>query len=316
MVAGVISSQDTYKDQPKNASVGGTAGQCFSFSKINIKNFQASRVIETTSFSPHPRQGDSPTDGRECSVPLCMNEGCPLMECGQRVSLLTHLPRGSKGKGSWGKWTLSQSSWQELDQLQTQASNMSVVLSMDNNRCLDFSDIIAEVRARYEEITQTSKAEAEMLYQTKVPGPEAALCWKRLGLPAHTPGGLSTSVPLGSSDNLPEVPELGGHNHIHSPGGRQCRKPVGDEPGLLRAHPTMSWSQCLTHVPNEDVRRQRMGGMGLGIKGEVPLNSWSPLSPSVPGAAGICPAPWGQHEGSQSSDLSAAAGNPETAEPD
>ncbi|KAK1341121.1 hypothetical protein QTO34_017523 [Cnephaeus nilssonii] len=56
---------------------------------------------------------------------------------------------------------------EELGQLQTQANDMSVVLSMDNNRCLDFSDIIAEVRARYEEITQTSKAEAEMLYQTK-----------------------------------------------------------------------------------------------------------------------------------------------------
>lgn len=71
---------------------------------------------------------------------------------------------------------------------------MSVVLSMDNNRCLDFSDIIAEVRARYEEITQTSKAEAEMLYQTKVPGLGAAPCWKRLGLHAHTPEALSTSV--------------------------------------------------------------------------------------------------------------------------
>lgn len=45
---------------------------------------------------------------------------------------------------------------------------MSVVLSMNNNRCLDFSDIIAEVRARYEEITRTSKAEAEAVFQTKV----------------------------------------------------------------------------------------------------------------------------------------------------
>ncbi|XP_019579931.2 keratin, type II cytoskeletal 78 [Rhinolophus sinicus] len=56
---------------------------------------------------------------------------------------------------------------EELGQLQTQASDMSVVLSMDNNRCLDFNDIIAEVRARYEEIAQTSKAEAQTLYQTK-----------------------------------------------------------------------------------------------------------------------------------------------------
>ncbi|EDL86872.1 rCG64208, partial [Rattus norvegicus] len=56
---------------------------------------------------------------------------------------------------------------EELGQLQTQANDMSVVLSMDNSRCLDFSDIIAEVRARYEEITRTSKAEAEAVFQTK-----------------------------------------------------------------------------------------------------------------------------------------------------
>ncbi|XP_069347188.1 keratin, type II cytoskeletal 78 [Eulemur rufifrons] len=56
---------------------------------------------------------------------------------------------------------------EELGQLHTEVSDTSVVLSMDNNRCLDFSDIIAEVRARYEQITQTSKAEAEALYQTK-----------------------------------------------------------------------------------------------------------------------------------------------------
>ncbi|XP_006741622.1 keratin, type II cytoskeletal 78 [Leptonychotes weddellii] len=46
---------------------------------------------------------------------------------------------------------------EELGQLQTQASDTSVVLSMDNNRGLDFSDIIAEVRARYEEVSQSSK---------------------------------------------------------------------------------------------------------------------------------------------------------------
>nr|XP_004649931.2 keratin, type II cytoskeletal 78 [Jaculus jaculus] len=56
---------------------------------------------------------------------------------------------------------------EELGQLQTQAGDMSVVLTMDNNRCVDFSDIIAEVRAQYEEITRTSKMEAEAVYQTK-----------------------------------------------------------------------------------------------------------------------------------------------------
>ncbi|XP_021569225.1 keratin, type II cytoskeletal 78 isoform X2 [Carlito syrichta] len=56
---------------------------------------------------------------------------------------------------------------EELHQLQTQVSDTSVVLSMDNNRCLDLDGIIAEVRARYEEIARTSKAEAEALFQTK-----------------------------------------------------------------------------------------------------------------------------------------------------
>ncbi|XP_049639429.1 keratin, type II cytoskeletal 78 [Suncus etruscus] len=56
---------------------------------------------------------------------------------------------------------------EELGQLQTQANDLSVVLSMDNNRCLDFKDIIAEVRARYEEIARSSKAEVEALYQSK-----------------------------------------------------------------------------------------------------------------------------------------------------
>ncbi|XP_042638077.1 keratin, type II cytoskeletal 4 [Orycteropus afer afer] len=56
----------------------------------------------------------------------------------------------------------------ELSQMQTRTSDTSVVLSMDNNRCLDLDSIIAEVRAQYEEIAQKSKAEAEALYQSKV----------------------------------------------------------------------------------------------------------------------------------------------------
>uniref|UniRef100_A0A8C5JVZ3 IF rod domain-containing protein n=1 Tax=Jaculus jaculus TaxID=51337 RepID=A0A8C5JVZ3_JACJA len=56
----------------------------------------------------------------------------------------------------------------ELSQMQTRISDMSVVLSMDNNRNLDLDSIVAEVRAQYEEIAQRSRAEAEALYQTKV----------------------------------------------------------------------------------------------------------------------------------------------------
>ncbi|XP_064446411.1 keratin, type II cytoskeletal 2 oral-like isoform X2 [Mirounga angustirostris] len=56
----------------------------------------------------------------------------------------------------------------ELSQMQSHVSDMSVVLSMDNNRYLDLDSIIAEVKAQYEDITQRSKAEAEALYQTKL----------------------------------------------------------------------------------------------------------------------------------------------------
>ncbi|XP_077609733.1 keratin, type II cytoskeletal 74 [Crocuta crocuta] len=56
----------------------------------------------------------------------------------------------------------------EMAQIQTHASETSVVLSMDNNRDLDLDSIIAEVRAQYEEIALKSKAEAEALYQSKI----------------------------------------------------------------------------------------------------------------------------------------------------
>ena len=52
--------------------------------------------------------------------------------------------------------------------MQSHISDMSVILSMDNNRDLDLDSIIDEVRAQYEEIALKSKAEAEALYQTKV----------------------------------------------------------------------------------------------------------------------------------------------------
>ncbi|XP_021569231.1 keratin, type II cytoskeletal 1 [Carlito syrichta] len=55
----------------------------------------------------------------------------------------------------------------EVSQMQTQISETSVILSMDNNRTLDLDSIIAEVKAQYEEIAKKSKDEAETLYQSK-----------------------------------------------------------------------------------------------------------------------------------------------------
>ncbi|XP_053153851.1 keratin, type II cytoskeletal 8 [Hemicordylus capensis] len=56
---------------------------------------------------------------------------------------------------------------EELRVMQSQISDTSVVLSMDNNRSLDLDGIIAEVRAQYEEIAAKSRAEAESMYQIK-----------------------------------------------------------------------------------------------------------------------------------------------------
>ncbi|KAM9319884.1 keratin, type II cytoskeletal 7-like [Gastrophryne carolinensis] len=57
---------------------------------------------------------------------------------------------------------------QELSELAQQASDTSVILSMDNNRSLNLDDIIAEVRGQYEELANKSKAEAEEAYKNKV----------------------------------------------------------------------------------------------------------------------------------------------------
>uniref|UniRef100_A0A5F4WFG8 Keratin, type II cytoskeletal 8 n=1 Tax=Callithrix jacchus TaxID=9483 RepID=A0A5F4WFG8_CALJA len=56
---------------------------------------------------------------------------------------------------------------EEIRELQSQISDTSVVLSMDNSRSLDMDGIIAEVKAQYEEIANRSRAEAESVYQIK-----------------------------------------------------------------------------------------------------------------------------------------------------
>ncbi|NXJ84468.1 K2C75 protein, partial [Trogon melanurus] len=55
----------------------------------------------------------------------------------------------------------------ELSQMQTQISDTSVILTMDNNRSLDMDSIIAEVKAQYEDIANRSRAEAEAWYQSR-----------------------------------------------------------------------------------------------------------------------------------------------------
>uniref|UniRef100_A0A2K6DCW7 Keratin, type II cytoskeletal 8 n=1 Tax=Macaca nemestrina TaxID=9545 RepID=A0A2K6DCW7_MACNE len=56
---------------------------------------------------------------------------------------------------------------EEIQELQSQISDTSVVLSMYNSHSLDMDSIIAEVKAHYEETANSSQAEAESMYQIK-----------------------------------------------------------------------------------------------------------------------------------------------------
>lgn len=66
-------------------------------------------------------------------------------------------------------------SWQELRELQASIRETSVVVQMDNSRSLNMEQIVAEVKAQYEEIASRSREEAEAWYKSKVrhPGMQA-----------------------------------------------------------------------------------------------------------------------------------------------
>uniref|UniRef100_A0A7N8XME3 Keratin 4 n=1 Tax=Mastacembelus armatus TaxID=205130 RepID=A0A7N8XME3_9TELE len=55
----------------------------------------------------------------------------------------------------------------ELQELQGQIKDTSVIVEMDNSRNLDMDAIVAETRAQYEEIARRTKAEAETWYKQK-----------------------------------------------------------------------------------------------------------------------------------------------------
>lgn len=57
---------------------------------------------------------------------------------------------------------------QELRELQASIKDTSVVVQMDNSRSLNMEQIVAEVKAQYEEIAARSRDEAEAWYKTKV----------------------------------------------------------------------------------------------------------------------------------------------------
>lgn len=69
--------------------------------------------------------------------------------------------------------------------MQTISRDLSVVVSMDNNRHLDLDSIIEEVRRQYEQIAQNSRAEAEAWYQSRVSWEEVKALGTDCCLPCH-----------------------------------------------------------------------------------------------------------------------------------
>ena len=57
---------------------------------------------------------------------------------------------------------------QELNELQGQIKDTSVIVQVENNRDLDMDSILAEVKAQYQAIADNSRAEAESWYEQKV----------------------------------------------------------------------------------------------------------------------------------------------------
>ncbi|XP_019479430.1 PREDICTED: keratin, type II cuticular Hb5-like [Hipposideros armiger] len=56
---------------------------------------------------------------------------------------------------------------EEICVLQSQISDTSVVVKMDNSRELNMDSIVAEIKAQYDDVASRSRAEAECWYQTK-----------------------------------------------------------------------------------------------------------------------------------------------------
>ncbi|XP_004711515.1 keratin, type II cuticular Hb5-like [Echinops telfairi] len=56
---------------------------------------------------------------------------------------------------------------EEICLLQSQISDTSVVVKMDNSRELNMDSVVAEIKAQYDAIASSSRAEAESWYQTK-----------------------------------------------------------------------------------------------------------------------------------------------------
>lgn len=77
------------------------------------------------------------------------------------------LHRNMSGRAPNSHWSVLHPA-QELRELQASIKDTSVVVQMDNSRSLNMEQIVAEVKAQYEDIAARSREEAEAWYKSKV----------------------------------------------------------------------------------------------------------------------------------------------------
>lgn len=89
--------------------------------------------------------------------------------------------------------------------LQSQISETSVIVKMDNSRDLDVDGIIAEIKAQYDDIASRSKAEAEAWYQCRVRlGAERAGLGRGIRAGEEASAGNGEKQKRGSQGSVPQ----------------------------------------------------------------------------------------------------------------
>ncbi|CDQ94869.1 unnamed protein product [Oncorhynchus mykiss] len=74
----------------------------------------------------------------------------------------------NKGGALTDEINFLRSIYEELRELQASIRDTSVVVQMDNSRDLNMDQIVADVKAQYEDIATKSREEAETWYKSKV----------------------------------------------------------------------------------------------------------------------------------------------------
>ncbi|MEJ1283900.1 hypothetical protein NN561_014878 [Cricetulus griseus] len=144
---------------------------------------------------------------------------------------------------------------QEISLLQSQISETSVIVKMDNSRELNVDGIIAEIKAQYDDIASRSKAEAEAWYQSRV-----RLGYRGAGMGlGHGDIRAEEGTKVGSEEKQKRVPvlctpriakDLTSLGHSTAPRNPINPSSISARSGLYRAEGCHRQASPVTRVPS------------------------------------------------------------------